>query len=216
MEGFPCTIGGGIGDLDPRDYMDRKSARRMARFAQLAVAAALEAGSRTTFDRGAMRLDPLLIPRALPNMAAANIAMRFGLLGRTSTVATACAAGTHVIGEAAEVIRLGQADIVVTGGCEAGFCQLALGDAARSTAISSTKSMIGPLFGTAGGPESIAAVRTITDGRIHPTINYRTPDPECDLDYVPNEAREADARVALKNSFGFGGRNGCLIFRRVD
>ena len=76
--------------------------------------------------------------------------------------------------------------------------------------------MIGPLFGTAGGLESIAAVRTITDGRIHPAISYRTPDPECDLDYVPNEAREADARVALKNSFGFGGQNGCLIFRRVD
>ena len=159
--GFSCMIGGEIDDFAPRDYVDRKSARRMARFAPLAVAAAreavedakldldsldrsrldvvlgngsgsypdLEAGSRTTFDRGAMRLDPLLIPRALPNMAAANIAMRFGLLGRNSTVATACAAGTHVIGEAAEVIRPGQADIVVTGGCEAGFCQLALGDA---------------------------------------------------------------------------------------
>lgn len=57
---------------------------------------------------------------------------------------------------------------------------------------------------------------TIADGRIHPMIDYRTPDPECDLDYVPNEARRADVRVALKNPFGFGGRNGRLIFRRVD
>ena len=370
VEGFSCTIGGEIRDFHPQDFMDRKSARRMARFSQLAVAAAREAvddagldldaldrarigvvlgngsggypeledGARKLIDRGGMRLDPLFIPRVLPNMAAANIAMQFGLLGYNTTVVTACAAGTQAIGEAADVIRRGQADIVVTGGCEAGFCQLglggfavmraltannehpkeasrpfdaqrdgfvpaegagvlileseesarargaefqieiagfgssadahhlvmpdadgagpvrairwamddagvepeeidyinahgtstplndasetraikqALGEAAAGVAISSTKSMIGHAFGGAGGLESIAAIKGMLDGRIHPTINYAHADPDCDLDYVPNTAREADVRVTLKNSFGFGGQNACLIFRRI-
>ena len=370
-EGFSCTIGGEARDFDARDFMDRKSARRMARFSQLAVAAAreaiedaaldldsldrariavvlgngsggfpeLEAGARKLIDRGGMRLDPLFIPKVLPNMAAANIAMQFGLLGYNTTVVTACAAGTQAIGEAADVIRRGQADIVVTGGCEAGFSQLglggfavmraltsqnddpqrasrpfdadrdgfvpaegagvlileseasarargvdfqievagfgssadahhlvmpdaegagpvrairwamadagivpeeidyinahgtstplndasetraikiALGEAAGNVAISSTKSMIGHAFGAAGGLESIAAIKGMIEGRIHPTVNYETPDPDCDLDYVPNVAREADVRVTLKNSFGFGGQNACLVFRRID
>ena len=370
VEGFSCTIGGEIRDFHPQDFMDRKSARRMARFSQLAVAAAREAvddaglnldaldrarigvvlgngsggypeledGARKLIDRGGMRLDPLFIPRVLPNMAAANIAMQFGLLGYNTTVVTACAAGTQAIGEAADVIRRGQADIVITGGCEAGFCQLglggfavmraltannehpqeasrpfdaqrdgfvpaegagvlileseesarargaefqieiagfgssadahhlvmpdadgagpvrairwamddagvkpeeidyinahgtstplndasetraikqALGEAAAGVAISSTKSMIGHAFGGAGGLESIAAIKSMLDGRIHPTINYAHADPDCDLDYVPNTARESDVRVALKNSFGFGGQNACLIFRRI-
>ena len=370
VEGFSCTIGGEIRDFHPQDFMDRKSARRMARFSQLAVAAAREAvddaglnldaldrarigvvlgngsggypeledGARKLIDRGGMRLDPLFIPRVLPNMAAANIAMQFGLLGYNTTVVTACAAGTQAIGEAADVIRRGQADIVITGGCEAGFCQLglggfavmraltannahpqeasrpfdaqrdgfvpaegagvlileseesarargaefqieiagfgssadahhlvmpdadgagpvrairwamgdagvepeeidyinahgtstplndasetraikqALGEAASGVAISSTKSMIGHAFGGAGGLESIAAIKGMLDGRIHPTINYAHADPDCDLDYVPNTARETDMRVALKNSFGFGGQNACLIFRRI-
>ena len=94
--------------------------------------------------------------------------------------------------------------------------KLALGDHARSIAVSSTKSMIGHLFGGAGGVESIAAVKTIANGVIHPTINYCTPDPDCDLDCVPNQARAADVRVVLKNSFGFGGQNACLVFRRAD
>ena len=383
VEGFSCTIGGEITDFDPRDFMERKSARRMARFAQLAVAAAaealddanlhlrdsndsdsdtdqlpidreriavvlgngaggypeLEANARTLIDRGGMRLDPLFLPRVLPNMAAANIAMQFGILGYNTTVVTACAAGTQAIGEALDIIRRGRADIVVTGGAEAGFCQLGLGgfavmralstrnhepqaasrpfdadrdgfvpaegagililerqshaqargapfqvevagfgssadahhlvmpdadgagpvrairwalhdagvepaeidyinahgtstplnDASETRAIraalgahadnvplSSTKSMIGHGFGAAGGLESIAAVRSITDARIHPTINYATPDPDCDLDCVPNAARDHDVRVALKNSFGFGGQNACLVFRRVE
>ena len=371
VEGFSCTIGGEARDFDARDFMDRKSARRMARFSQLAVAAAreaiedaaldldsldrariavvlgngsggfpeLEAGARKLVDRGGMRLDPLFIPKILPNMAAANIAMQFGLLGYNTTVVTACAAGTQAIGEAADVIRRGQADIVVTGGCEAGFSQLglggfavmraltsqndypqrasrpfdadrdgfvpaegagvlileseasarargvdfqievagfgssadahhlvmpdaegagpvrairwamadagivpeqidyinahgtstplndasetraikiALGEAAGNVAISSTKSMIGHAFGAAGGLESIAAIKGMIEGRIHPTVNYETPDPDCDLDYVPNVAREADVRVTLKNSFGFGGQNACLVFRRID
>ncbi len=371
VSGFSCTIGGEIRGFEPRDFMDRKSARRMARFTQFAVAAAREAiedarldldsldrnrigvvlgngaggypeiqnTAGKLFERGGMRLDPLFLPKVLPNMAAANIAMQFGLLGYNTTVVTACAAGTQALGDAMNVIRNGQADIVISGGTEAGFCQLglggfavmraltsknedptgasrpfdadrdgfvpgegagvivlesedsarargvdyqveiagfgssadahhlvmpdadgagpirainwaiedagiapeaidyvnahgtstplndasetraikqALGEAAHHVPISSTKSMIGHVFGGAGGLESIAAVRAITDGRIHPTINYTTPDPDCDLDYVANAARVAEVKTVLKNSFGFGGQNACLVFRRAD
>ena len=370
VSGFSCTIGGEIRGFDARDFIERKSARRMARFSQFAVAAAreaiddagldldtvdrsrigvvlgngaggypeIQATASTLFERGGMRLDPLFLPKVLPNMAAANIAMQFGLLGYNTTVVTACAAGTQALGDAANVIRNGLADIVISGGTEAGFCQLglggfavmralssrnddptaasrpfdadrdgfvpgegagiivleseasarrrgvdfsvelagfgssadahhlvmpdadgagpirainwaledagaqpgeidyvnahgtstplndasetralkeALGAAAQQIPISSTKSMIGHIFGAAGGLESIAAIRSIDEGRIHPTINYTTPDPECDLDYVPNETRTAEVNAVLKNSFGFGGQNACLVFRRV-
>ena len=368
---FPCKIGGEVRHFVPTDYMDRKTARRMARFSQLAVAATVEALADSGIDidyedrsrigvimgngngglpdleaavallseKGAMRLDPFFIPRILPNMAAANVAIQFGLLGYSTTAVTACAAGTQAIGEALEVIRRGAADVVVAGGTEAGFSALglggfsvmralttrsdeptkasrpfdadrdgfvpgegaaililesetharargahiraevagfgcsgdafhlvmpdetgagpirairwaladagiepeevdyvnahgtstplndasetlaiktALGEAAHNVAISSTKSMIGHGFGAAGAIESVAAVKTLESGRIHPTINLETPDPACDLDYVPLTARTADVRVVLKNSFGFGGQNACLVFRRWD
>ena len=292
--------------------------------------------ARVLFARGGMRIDPLFIPRILPNMAAANVAMQFGLLGWNSTVVTACAAGTQALGEAVEVIRRGAADVVIAGGTEAGFCDLGLGgfavmrattqrndeperasrpfdadrdglvpaegaaifvleradfaaargarvraeiagfgcsadahhlvmpdasgagpvraiqwaladagvtpdeidyinahgtstplnDVAETRAIkqalgaaafripvSSNKSMIGHAFGAGGAIETVAAVRTLETGVIPPTINYETPDPECDLDYVPNVARSAAVRVVLKNSFGFGGQNACLVLR---
>jgi 3-oxoacyl-[acyl-carrier-protein] synthase II len=87
------------------------------------------------------------------------------------------------------------------------------GDHAYKVPISSTKSMIGHLMGAAGAVEAIACVKTLESGVIHPTINYETPDPECDLDYVPNEARQVYPRTALSNSFGFGGHNATVIFR---
>jgi len=90
------------------------------------------------------------------------------------------------------------------------------GEEAYRVPISSTKSMIGHCFGAAGAIESIAAVRSITTGMVHPTVNYEFPDPDCDLDYVPNQARRVDVDVVLKNSFGFGGHNACLVFRRFD
>jgi 3-oxoacyl-[acyl-carrier-protein] synthase II len=89
------------------------------------------------------------------------------------------------------------------------------GDHAYKVAISSTKSMTGHLLGAAGGIESIATILTIKNGIIHPTINYEYPDPECDLDYVPNEAREAKVDVAITNSFAFGGQNATLVFKKV-
>jgi 3-oxoacyl-[acyl-carrier-protein] synthase II len=91
----------------------------------------------------------------------------------------------------------------------------ALGDHAHRVAISSTKSMTGHLMGAAGAIEAIACVKALEDQTIPPTINYEHPDPRCDLDYVPNEARRADLGVVMSNSFGFGGHNACLILGRV-
>lgn len=90
------------------------------------------------------------------------------------------------------------------------------GDHAHKLAVSSTKSMLGHLLGAAGGVEAIISVLAIKNGIIPPTINYETPDPECDLDYVPNKARKQECRYALSNSFGFGGHNACLAFARFD
>ncbi len=89
-----------------------------------------------------------------------------------------------------------------------------LGERAYDTIISSTKSMTGHLFGAAGALEALVCVKTITDGIIPPTINYETPDPECDLDYTPNEARPADVSVAMSNSFGLGGHNATIILKK--
>lgn len=92
----------------------------------------------------------------------------------------------------------------------------AFGSHAFEIPINSTKSMIGHLMGAAGGVEAIATVMAIEEGRVHPTINYEHPDPECDLDYVPNEMREVSIRTAMSNSLGFGGFNSVLIFRKFQ
>jgi 3-oxoacyl-[acyl-carrier-protein] synthase II len=88
------------------------------------------------------------------------------------------------------------------------------GDHARRVAVSSTKSMTGHLLGAAGGIEAIATTLALHHGILPPTINYETPDPDCDLDYVPNQARKVDVEYALSNAFGFGGTNATLAFRR--
>jgi 3-oxoacyl-(acyl-carrier-protein) synthase len=92
----------------------------------------------------------------------------------------------------------------------------ALGDYAYKVPISSTKSMTGHMIGAAGAIEAAICVLTIQNGVIPPTINYTTPDPECDLDYVPNVARKADVKIALSNTFGFGGHNSALIIRKYS
>jgi 3-oxoacyl-[acyl-carrier-protein] synthase II len=93
--------------------------------------------------------------------------------------------------------------------------KMVFGAHAKKLAVSSTKSMTGHLLGAAGGLESAICALAVRDQVMPPTTNYETPDPECDLDYVPNEARPAPIRYALSNSFGFGGTNGCLVFKRM-
>jgi 3-oxoacyl-[acyl-carrier-protein] synthase II len=91
-----------------------------------------------------------------------------------------------------------------------------LGDGAREVAISSTKSMTGHMLGAAGAVEGSACALAIANGRVPPTIHYEHPDPDCDLDVTPNEARDLDVGLALSNSFGFGGQNACIAFRKID
>ena len=279
-------------------------------------------------------ISPFLIPSFATNMAAGQVAIRFGAKGPNFAPTTACAASTHAIGDALRLIQRGDCDAVIAGGSEAGITpvgiaglgnmratstrngepekasrpfdkgrdgfvtgegagvvileeldsalergariyaeiigyganndayhitspsgegavrcmRLALRDAgiapedidyinahgtstvlndraetyaikevfgehSRRLAISSNKSMIGHLWGAAGAVEAIFAILTIRDSNIPPTINYETPDPECDLDYVPNVARKAKVRTVLSNSFGFGGANGVLVLR---
>src|SRR5262249_48793294 len=94
--------------------------------------------------------------------------------------------------------------------------KMALGDHAYKVPISSTKSMIGHLLGGAGAVEAVATLLSMNRGMIHPTINYEKPDPECDLDYVPNQARRTDVRIAISNGFGFGGVNCTIVLKRYE
>ena len=98
---------------------------------------------------------------------------------------------------------------------ETAAIKIALGDAAAKTPVSSTKSMTGHILGGAGAVEAVACILALRDQVLPPTINYEVPDPECDLDYVPNEARPASLSHAISNSFGFGGHNVSLIFSKV-
>jgi 3-oxoacyl-[acyl-carrier-protein] synthase II len=90
------------------------------------------------------------------------------------------------------------------------------GDLAYKIPISSTKSMIGHSLGASGALEAVACLKSISDGMVHPTINYQDPDPACDLDYVPNQARRLNVQTVLSNAFGFGGQNACLVFRKFE
>ena len=287
--------------------------------------------------RGVNRMSPYYIPMMLVNMAAANISHTFNLTGYTNTCVTACAASTQAIGEASEIIRRGGADVIVTGGTEAGICEIGMGgfstmralttwtgdpvkasrpfdsgrdgfapsegsgilimeslqhatdrgaqiyaeiggwgvsadayhlvqphpegvgaakamqraldsagvsldeidyinahgtstpindksetiavkrvfgEKAYNIPISSTKSMVGHSLGASGALEAIVCINSINDRIMHPTINQEETDPDCDLDYVPNVAREADLDVVMSNSFGFGGQNAALVIKR--
>ena len=299
----------------------------------------IEEYHQVVMERGPRKITPFFIPRVIPNMVSGQISIRLGSRGPNLSQTTACAAGTHAVGEAFRHIAYGDCDVVVTGGSEAVICPLAVGgfsamkalstrnddpqaasrpfdrdrdgfvisegsgmlvleelEAARSRgariyaeiigygqtsdafhiaappedgegaarcmamalrdaqlapeevgyinahgtstplndicetraikrvfgahahklAVSSTKSMTGHMLGAAGGIETAFTALTIFHGIIPPTINLEQPDPICDLDYVPLAAREQQVRVAMSNSFGFGGTNGVLVLRQFS
>jgi 3-oxoacyl-[acyl-carrier-protein] synthase II len=367
--GFPVRIAAEVNGFDPGSVAPPKEARRLDRNVLLALGAAKEAmadAGLNGFDparvgvvfgsaiggflgimeqgdvlreRGPDRVSPHFLPNVLVDSASGQIAISLGLRGPNYAVVSACATGSHAVGEAAELIRRGDADAVLAGGTEAcmhplilaGFCAMrglaaedehpprasrpfdatragfvigegaavlileeleaarargatiyaevvgygasndayhmaapdpasvgvsemmraalkrgglepedvdyinahgtstplgdlaetkaikdVFGDHAYELAVSSTKSVMGHTFGAAGAIEAMMCVLAIRDGVLPPTINYETPDPECDLDYVPNEARNADVKMALSNAMGLGGHNGCVILSRVE
>ena len=365
---FPVRIAAEVDDFDVGEVVSPKEARKLDRNVLLALAAAKEAkqdADLNGFDpmrvgivvgsaiggitgitqqneilreRGWERVSPNFLPNVLVDSASGQLAISLGIRGPNYAPVSACATGSHAVGEAAEIIRRGDADAVLAGGTEAciiplilaGFCAMRglvaedehpprasrpfdatragfvmgegacvlaleeleaarsrgakiyaeilsygtsndahhmaqpepdatgvaemmraalrradiapervdyinahgtstpLGDAAETRAIkdvfgdhayrlavSSTKSMMGHCFGAAGAVEAMMCVLAVHEGVLPPTINYEHPDPVCDLDYVPNEARDADVRVALSNAMGLGGHNGCVLFGRV-
>jgi 3-oxoacyl-[acyl-carrier-protein] synthase II len=290
-------------------------------------------------ERGPHRVSPFMVTALMPNAASALIAIDQGVRGANFCISSACATGSHAIGEGVEMIRRGDAAVMICGGSEAGTHPLSLaaltnmgalsfrndeperasrpfdaerdgfvmgegagvlileslehardrdasiraevigygassdafhiaapdesgagaaqamaaalrdaglapgevdyinahgtstplndgietqairavfGEHADHLAVSATKSMMGHLMGAAGAVEAIACVRSLETGWVHATVNYENPDPECDLDYVPNQPRFLKPRIVLSNSFGFGGHNGCLILRRWE
>jgi 3-oxoacyl-[acyl-carrier-protein] synthase II len=291
-------------------------------------------------EKGPSRLSPFTVPYDITNMAAGIVSIHLQAKGPNSCVSTACATGTHAIGDAARILQRGDAEVMVAGGSEASICPLgiasfcaaralstgfnddpkkasrpfdgkrdgfvmgegagvviletleyakargaqiyaeivgygmsgdayhitapapggegaaraikaalkdahlspedidyinahgtstdlndkyetmaiktAFGDRAKKLAISSNKSMIGHLLGAAGAVELIATVLTIKNGQVPPTINWEVPDPDCDLDYVPNKSRQMEVKAAISNSFGFGGHNAVLVVKKFS
>jgi 3-oxoacyl-[acyl-carrier-protein] synthase II len=366
---FPVRIAGEVKGFDPTGLASPKDLRRLDRNVVFALAAAKEAladagtnglsadrvgivlgsgvGGLTQLmqqydvlrERGPERVSPTFLANVLVDSASGQLAIELGLRGPNYAIVSACATGSHTIGEGAELVRHGHADAILAGGTEAcihplilaGFTSMRglasangdptrasrpfdatregfvmaegagvlfleeleaakargahvyaevlgygasndayhmaapdpesvgvvemmrqaldragikpqevdyinahgtstpLGDAAETKAIkdvfgdhsyelavSSTKSMMGHTFGAAGAVEAIVCALAIRDQKVPPTINYANPDPECDLDYVPNEARATEVRVALSNAMGLGGHNGCVLLGRVN
>ena len=160
-------------------------------------------------ERGPDRVSPNFLPNVLVDSASGQLAISLGIRGPNYAVVSACATGSHAVGEGAELIKRGDA-------AETRAIKDVFGKHAYRLAVSSTKSVMGHCFGAAGAIEAMMCVLAVRDGVLPPTINYEQPDPECDLDYVPNQSRKADVRIALSNAMGLGGHNGCVLVGRVE
>src|SRR5438874_834827 len=252
---FACQVN----TFNAQDYIERKTASRMARFSQMAVAASGMALTDSGIDlskeddyrvgvamgtgiggfdemtQGAIsfatkgRLNPLYAPMIIPNMAGASVAMQFHIRGPNTTVTTACAASTQTLGEATRVIQRGDADVMLAGGAEASLCEVGIAafnairalstrnDAPERASRPFDRDRDGFVPGEGAGTLILESrEHTINRGIIHPTINYENPDPDCDLDYVPNTARRKDVRIAISNGFGFGGHNAVVVLARYQ
>ncbi len=183
----------------------------------------------TTDERGPRRLSPFTIPSFLANLAAGHVSIAHGFRGPIGAPVTACAAGAQAIGDAARMIRSGEADIALCGGAEAAIHRVSLAGfaAARAAiktlfgahpvAITSTKSATGHLLGAAGGIEAIFTIQALRDQMVPPTLNLHHPDEEAaGLNLVALQARPQKMRYALSNGFGFGGVNASLLLKRWE
>src|SRR5438477_175528 len=182
------------------------------------------------------RLNPLYAPMIIPNMAGASVAMHFHLRGPNTTVTTACAASTQTLGDATRMIQHGDADVMFAGGSEASLCEVGIAAfnaiRALSTRNEAPEKASRPFDRDRDGFEpGEGSGILILESREHainrgariygeilgyPTINYENPDPDCDLDYVPNTARRKDVRIAISNGFGFGGHNAVVVLARYE
>src|SRR5439155_170870 len=186
----------------------------------------------SVYKMGQNRVHPLTIPKTMANAGASHISMEFGITGPSYTISTACSSASHAIGQAFWMVRSGAAPLAVTGGSEAPFsfgilkAWEALRVVSPDTCRPFSKDRNGMVLGegaamlilepleAARALEALAAIVALRDGFLPPTVNYTVPDPACDLDVVPNTAREADIEYALSNSFAFGGLNAVLAFRK--
>jgi len=232
--GLTTHIAGEVKGFDAAHHMDARAARRMDRFCQLGVAATFEAvrnaglaiddrnrdmiavyfatgaGGLTTIvdqegvrlTKGAGRVSPVTVPALMPNAAAGQIGLLMGVRGMApGEIDYISAHGTSTpLNDRVETLAIKQV----------------FGERAYQIPVSSLKSMVGHAAGACGGLEAAACAYTLREGIVPPTINFEHPDPECDLDYVPNAARPVPVRSALSNNFGFGGHNSCIILRQVD
>ena len=197
-------------------------------------------------EKGMEKVSPYFVPMAIANMAAAQVAIRFGLKGMCTCPVTACAGGTNAVGDAYHFtapapggagaidcmkLTLVDADIApeqvdhinahgtgthMNDACETAAIHAVFGAHAKEMTVVSTKSMTGHLLGGAGGIEAVFTALALRDQFAPPTIHYAQPDPECDLDYVPNTGRQQEMQYALSNSLGFGGHNACIALRRWE
>ena len=179
-------------------------------------------------ERGFDRVSPFYIPMAISNMAAGQVAIAAGFRGMCTCPVTACAGGSNAVGDAFRHIRDGYADVMLCGGTEASITPLAIGgftsmkaltqaaDPNRASIPFDAERMTGHMLGAAGAVEAAFTALALRDGFVPATINYRTPDPECDLDIVANTGRRAELRAAMSNSLGFGGHNVSLVMRRWE